>query len=179
MTRRTDTMLPAIILAAALALGSCSESASLTGPAGPVAGAATGTALRAPALASCPTTETHSAQRTVGILGGSVSAGGTTIDIPAGAVAWPTTFEVTVPASTHMEVAISAQGHEHFQFLLPVTIVIDYSRCNSTVADSLLAVFHIDEVLKTLLELMPGIDDKTHHRFTFITDHLSGYAIAN
>lgn len=179
MTCRTDMMLPAMILTAALALGACSDRPALTGPTVPVRPATSGTTLDAPALASCPTTETHSAQRTIGIFGGSVSAGGTTIDIPAGAVAWPTRFEVTVPASNYMEVAINAKGHDHYQFLLPVTIAIDYSRCDSTVADSLLAVFHIDEVLKTLLAVMPGTDDKTRHRFTFLTDHLSGYAIAN
>lgn len=179
MTRRTATMLPGVILAVLLALGACHDGKSLTAPMPLDGAAATASTLQAPKLASCPTTETHSAQRTIGMSGGSVSAGGTTIHIPAGAVLLPTTFEVTVPASSYMEVAVTAQGHAHYQFLLPVTIEIDYSRCDSTIAEATLSVFHIDEVLKTLLEQMLGVDDKTRHRFTFNTDHLSGYAIAN
>lgn len=179
MTRRNVAVMPALILAAALALGGCTGEPALTDPAVRDGAAAMVSVLNAPALALCPTTETHSAQRTIGIFGGSVSAGGTTITIPAGAVIQPTQFDVTVPASTYMEVAIAAQGHAHFQFLLPVTIEIDYSRCDSTIVDGKLAAFHIDEVLKTLLERMPGVDDKARRRFTLITDHLSGYAIAN
>ena len=178
MTHRIDALHARVILALSLALGACDHGGSPTATA-LLDDPATGSAVHAPTLASCPTTETHSAQRTVGILGGSITAGGTSIHIPAGAVVTPTAFEVTVPASAHMEVAVTAQGHAHYRFLLPVTIEIDYSRCDSKVADATLSVYHIDELLKTLLERMLGVDDKARRRYTFVTDHLSGYAIAN
>jgi hypothetical protein len=133
-----------------------------------------------PALIECPTGQAASAEGVIGILGGSVTAGGTTIDIPPGAVLLPRTFRVDVPASRYMEVAITAVGSGHYQFAVPVSVTVDYSRCGRTPAtEGPLAVYYIADITRTLLQLMAGTDDKSAMRFTFVTDHLSGYAIAN
>jgi len=134
----------------------------------------------APSLLECPTNETATTSGLVGLLGGAVQLGATGISIPAGAITAPTLFQVTVPSSRFMEIDVSAVGFQSFLFEQPVTITIDYSRCNrSDIDQQTLHVWHIDPVTKELLEDMGGTDDKVAHRITFTTGHLSGYAVAN
>ena len=128
-------------------------------------------------LSACAPAPSASASATIGLLGGSVSAGGVTMTIPAGAVLEATQFRVHVPSSSMAEVEIHAGGQEHYQFLLPVVISMDYSRC--TTPSGLLAVWHIDPDTKALLENMGGVNDVLNRRIIFSTTHLSGYAIAN
>lgn len=161
-------------------LVSCVEPTAPTAGAGASAGALASTGTGAPSLLACPSNTASTAQATIGLLGGMVEAAGTRIAIPPGAVLLPHVFTVTVPASRLMEVQITAEGYEHFDFLLPVQVTIDYSRCRGNPAVlSTLSAYHIDEQTKGLLELMRGADDKFAHAYTFTTDHLSGYAIAN
>ncbi|MBA3892021.1 MAG: hypothetical protein H0X64_15995 [Gemmatimonadaceae bacterium] len=179
--RRTGYPSIGLALASMLVVAtSCGEpTAPAAGPGVPEVGSMSAAAPR-PTLVACQSSAAVSAQGTIGLLGGSVSAGGTTIVIPPGAVLFPQTFDVTVPASRLMEVQVTAVGHDRFQFLLPVLVTIDYSRCrgNSSVLAHL-SVYYIDDSTKALLALMAGTDDKVAQRYTFVTDHLSGYAIAN
>lgn len=146
----------------------------------PVAPAVTTGVADGATLIECPTGQAASAEDVIGILGGSMTAGGTTIDIPPGAVLVPRTFRLVVPASRYMEVAITAVGSAHYQFAVPVSVTVDYSRCGWTPAtEARLSVYYIDDITRTLLQLMAGTDDKSAMQFTFVTDHLSGYAIAN
>ena len=113
------------------------------------------------------------------LLGGTLTLSGTKVTIPAGAVSSVTTFLVTIPASQYMEVDVAAQGLTSFLFNTPVTISIDYSRCNSPKADNrVLEAWHINTVTNALLEDMNGTDDKVARKVTFTTGHLSGYALA-
>jgi hypothetical protein len=136
--------------------------------------------IDAPSLVECPTNETTTTSGLVGLLGGTVQLGTTGISIPSGAIAAPTLFQVTVPSSRFMEIDVSAVGFQSFLFERPVTITIDYSRCErSDIDQQTLHVWHIDPVTKELLEDMGGTDDKVARRITFTTGHLSGYAVAN
>ena len=131
-------------------------------------------------LVECPVDQTTTASGLITPLGGVVSAGGTSISVPAGAVLVPTTITLTIPASNYMEIDIKADGAEHFNFQLPVSISVDYSRCTRTnINKGPLSVWYIDSATKALLESMGGVDDKAARKVTFSTDHLSGYAIAN
>lgn len=131
-------------------------------------------------LIECPTDETTTASALVTAAGSIVSLDGTSISIPAGALLSSATVTVTIPASRYMEVDISVDGAEHFLFELPVTITIGYARCDrSDIDESPLSAWYIDSETKALLELMGGIDDKLLRTVTFLTDHLSGYAVAN
>jgi hypothetical protein len=133
-----------------------------------------------PSLLECPTNQTTSTTGIVDALGGSVFLGATGISIPSGALTTPTLFQVTVPASTYMEIDVSAVGFQTFLFQQPVTITIDYSRCNrSDIDQKTLHVYHIDPLTKQLLEDMGGVDDKSSRHITFTTGHLSGYAVAD
>jgi hypothetical protein len=133
-----------------------------------------------PRLLWCPTSETASNSGLVDALGGVVSAGGTTITIPAGALLGPTNVTVTVPASNYMEVDISVEGADHFLFELPVAVTVSYARCASfRTFFGFVKAWHIDSETKALLEAMPSVDDKVARSVTFTTGHLSGYALAN
>lgn len=133
-----------------------------------------------PTLIECPTNKTDITTGLVGLLGGALSLDGSGISIQAGALTAPTLFQMTVPASRYMEIDISAVGFQTFLFQDSVSVTIDYSRCNRSDLDQqVLHVWHIDPFSKALLEDMGGTDDKTTHRITFKTNHLSGYAVAN
>lgn len=132
-----------------------------------------------PQLIQCPTSQTATSSGLISVLGGVITAAGTSISLPAGSLLSVTLIRVTVPASTYMEVDIQANDLDSFLFQRPVTVTIDYSRCPTSVtAGKTLTVWHIDPVTKQLLTNMSGVNDAALRRITFTTDHLSGYAIA-
>ena len=137
--------------------------------------------LRAgPSLIECPTSSTASATGLVTpLLGGTVAVGNTAIVVPIGAVLEPVDIRVTVPASRFVETEIVAGSADHYLFSKTVIVSIDYSRCErDDIRLRRLTAWHIDPVTKQLLAPMGGVDDKLLRRVTFLTDHLSGYAIA-
>jgi hypothetical protein len=110
--------------------------------------------------------------------GGTVMVGGFSIALPAGAVAEPQTLSITVPESPFLEVDIRVEGVEHFQFLQPAVVTLDYSRCGiSTAQLGELTAWYLDPATKTPLENMGGVDDRLSRKLTFVTPHLSGYGI--
>lgn len=128
------------------------------------------------ALIACPAATSVSSSALLGVAGGTVSAGGSSIRVPAGALTEPTQISLTVPASPNMQIDVQAGGAEHFTFNLPVVITIDYSRCENITRR--ISVWNIDDLTRTLLERLPAIDDRPNRRVTFLTGHLSSYAIA-
>lgn len=136
------------------------------------------TSAPAATLLSCPTTTTQTTSALVGVLGGTVSLGGTLVSIPAGALSVPTLITVKIPAGQFMEVDVQANDFTSFLFNQPVSITIDYSRCNQNLSGDTLSVWNIDESTKALLENMGGVNNATAHTITFSTGHLSGYAVA-
>jgi hypothetical protein len=129
-------------------------------------------------LAVCAPSEEQAVRGTAGIDGGVIATRGAAVVIPAGALEAETTFTVRVPTSRYAEIEVTANGQEHFNFLRPVTIAIDYSRCG-TAPSATATVWHIDPATKALLEDMHGVHDVANSRVVFSTMHLSGYAIAN
>jgi hypothetical protein len=136
----------------------------------------------APKAIPCPTNETVSASALVGPLGGAVTAlpTATAILLPAGSLLVPTTLDVTVPASQFVVVDIKANGADHFSFALPVTIVLDYSRCNrADILGASLDVYVYDPATGTLGEKMVSVDNKLLRQITFATNHLTSYVVAD
>ena len=137
-------------------------------------------ASRPPSPIECPTSATQTTTSVIGPAGGVLSLGGTVVSIPLGAVLEPTTLTVTIPASNHMEIDVSAAGVEHFLFEAPVVVTIDYSRCTrNNINLRPLSVWYFDPSTDELLENMGGVDDKLNKRMIFTTPHLSGYVIAD
>lgn len=173
MSVRARCTIPAL---AALVLVGCADSPRRTDdivapPLLEVSGAAT--------LLQCPTSQSAFASGLVGVLGGVVSSGGNAVALPFGAVSLPTLITLRVPSSTYVEVDVTANDLLSFIFRRPVSITIDYSRCPmAATAGAALTVWHIDPETKALLEPMGGLDDPIQRRITFVTGHLSGYAIA-
>ena len=131
-------------------------------------------------LLECPSDERGSAEELILPLGGLVRLGGNEVVVPGGALVGATEISIESPSSPHMRVDLRANDQDHWQFLLPVTVTIDYSRCAAEALDGgPLSVWHIDTRTGELLENMGGIDDRLLRRITFTTDHFSGYAIAN
>jgi hypothetical protein len=166
------------VLASALILGaSACRDRAVTAPSR--VGAPSLSSTTGSTLVECPTGVTRSVTALVNPLGGSVSLDGTSIALPARAVAVPTPITVTIPASRYMEVSITANGLEHIEFALPVTVTISYARCTRSDLDrDPLVAWYIDETTKAFLASMGGTDDKVGRTVTFSTGHLSGYAIA-
>lgn len=130
-------------------------------------------------LIECPTAQTSTNSGMIGVLGGTIAAAGTSINVPAGAVLLGTLIRVTVPASTYMEVDVTANDLLTFLFLKSVTVTIDYSRClPSVTAGKTLTVWQINTQTKALIQNMNGVNDPVQRKMSFTTDHLSGYAIA-
>lgn len=134
----------------------------------------------APQLLACPTTDAQSASAVIGPDGGSVTARGATLTIPAGAVPEPTLFEVVVPASPYVEADIHAVGVDHYVFQSPVTITINYARCPSSAipAGARFQGVYVDTSTYQILQQMGGVTYKSSHKVSFSTGHLSGYIIA-
>ena len=128
-------------------------------------------------LAACQLNPEVEFTGSAGVAGAVLAGGGVTMTIPAGALLNATSFHVRIPSSPYAEVEIHADGQEHYQFLQPVVIAIDYSRCGTPSGD--LTAWHIDPETKALLEDMGGVNDVLNQRVIFSTMHLSGYAIAN
>jgi hypothetical protein len=128
-------------------------------------------------LAACQLEPAVEFMGSAGIAGGTLSGGGVTMSIPAGALTKSTSFLVRIPSSPYAEVEIRANGQDHYQFAQPVVIAIDYDRCGTPSGE--LTAWHIDLETKELLEEMGGVNDVVNQRVIFSTMHLSGYAIAN
>jgi hypothetical protein len=165
--RSMTTRLVAIVLLG-LAAADCSEhDASTTVQPG------------SPTLLRCASGQTQTTTAVVTALGGVLSLGGTSVQIPAGALAIATNLTLTIPQSPYMEIEVTANELTSFVFQQDVSITIDYSRCPAAeAAKTPLSVWHIDPQTKQLLENRGGTDDKSTHRITFSTGHLSGYAVA-
>jgi hypothetical protein len=131
-------------------------------------------------LIECPTTQPVSSSLIISnLLGGVVSAAGSSILIPPLALSVPTLITLTVPASTFMEIEIRANDLASFLFRSNVVVTIDYSRCAPSVTQGkTLTVWQIDTQTKALIENMNAVNDPANRRMTFTTNHLSGYAIA-
>lgn len=170
------TTIPKSLLVVALLGLSCAEPATTS----PVRTSHVAQSMSDAALVECPSTTTQSGSGILDALGGVVSVGGVTVVVPAGALTGTTTIDVTVPASKYLEVDISVPGVEHYLFAQPISVRVDYGRCDlASLATKSLSIWYIDSATKQPIELMPTVDDKLTHTATFTTGHLSGYALAD
>jgi hypothetical protein len=129
-------------------------------------------------LLACPGgSDDDVATKVIGPKGGKIKLGGFVMRVPAGAVPETTTFVMRVPQAQVLKVKIRARGEQHYTFLAPVQITLDYSRCSAVPSDP--TAWYVDENSDAELEQMPGINNSNAQTFTLQTGHLSGYALAN
>ena len=148
------------------------DAASLKVAAAPVASSS------GSSLLLCPAKHSSSVTKVIDARGGTLRLGGSTVEIPAGAVSSATQFTFSLPASPYMLIDVSAAGYEHFVFATPVQMTINYARCSNSYRPTAFAAWYVDRETGALLENMGGVDDKHGRKVTFSTSHLSGYAIA-
>jgi hypothetical protein len=133
-----------------------------------------------PVLVECPSSESASAEGTLGATGGSITLKNHRLSLPLQAVTSPTKFRLSENPSKYMELDLRAGDQASFGFNKPVSITIDYSRCTrSNIDKGPLSVWKIDPATKALLKQMNAVDDKTGRTITFASDSLSTYSIAN
>ncbi|HKG90560.1 MAG TPA: hypothetical protein VKA84_01640 [Gemmatimonadaceae bacterium] len=165
----------------ARAVGALAAAATLfTACEQPVApsGAPSLTTVTTTQLLLCPNSTAKSTSKLIlPLLGGIVSLDGSLISIPSWALSLPTVITVAIPTSDYMQVDITAGDLLSFLFRRSVQVTVDYSRCGDVQGD--LTVWHIDPATKAFLEDMGGTDNRSAHKITFTTNHLSSYAIAN
>jgi hypothetical protein len=185
MIRVTDFRLPLALLALAACSGDVTSPTPRATDAGHVESIALWpfaprTEVSDATLISCPTPATQSVTQRIGLSGGVLAIGNTSVVIPLGAVLFPEDFTLTIPESPYAEIRVRAGTAEHYLFQRPVLMSIDYSRCATPALDQqALSVWNIDPDSKALLEQMTGVDLKLTHTITFTTIHLSGYAVAD
>ena len=184
LTRRIS--LRAASLAGIVALLAACSDAPTAPSAAPSAPRAVNAAVAAPSaitaspaatLFACENSKTRSASAVIGPRGGMVVVAGSALVVPPGAVSKPTTFTFTLPASPFLTVDVSARGAEHYSFARPVAISISYAHCANDIPDAPLGAWWVNAATLEQLGVMAGIDDRQHRRLTFVTDHLSGYAV--
>lgn len=163
----------------ALSLPGCRDAATgpVLAPAARSAPTRLGPEHLSASLLECPADVAQRADAWIGPEGGTLSAPGATLAVPAGAVAEPTHFEIVVPASPTVKVDVHAAGHEHFRFLTPATLTLGFSRCAPSAPAATLQGAYVDLATDAVLEYMGGTVDEEGRRVTFTTPHLSGYAI--
>ena len=180
-----STRLGAALLAGAVALlAACSDAPTAPASSAPravnaaVADPSALTASPSASLLACPSRITRSTSAVIGPRGGMVGIAGSALVVPPGAVATPTTFTFTIPASPFLQVDVSAAGVAHYQFAHPVALSISYAHCSpSALPDAPLGAWWVDAATLEQLGVMAAVDDRHQHRVTFVTDHLSGYAV--
>ena len=162
-----------VVVFAALVAAACAE------PAAPERRAPALSTSSSQTLLACENAVERSASAVITPLGGTVAVQGVTVDVPAGAVLGPTEITVRVPAGRFLLADIDATGFEHFRFEAPITVSMDYAGCPpGQIGQNALSVWYVGDD-GTMLERMPTLDDRSRKRVTFLTGHLSGYAIAN
>lgn len=164
---------PLSLFALVAAATACADTGPLT-----VGDAPSRAVVGAPTPLVCAAVPDASATRLLGVAGGSLQLNGHALSLPEGAVAELTEFNLAVPASDRVEVQVRAGATQHFTFLTPVTLTLDYSRCtDDELAGKTLRIFYWDRATGEFLQDMGGTDDRTNRRIEAKTDHLSDYVV--
>jgi hypothetical protein len=172
----------AVLLVVCLFAPSCGEP-----PSSPVAPAAPPAALPAPqadligsllgptGLLKCSDLPYAATTRTIGPMGGSISAGPHTLFIPAGALDAATTITMTAPAGRGVnQVHFEPEG---LQFDRPAALTMSYANCSLLGKVLPKRIAYTDERLNIISYLL-SLDNILSKRVTGKLDHFSDYVVA-
>lgn len=154
----------------------CDEPEPTSSPVSPLMATVSG-----PSLVPCPSGGTAQATSQIFPGGGLATLKHHQVYLPAAAIDATTSITIDVPQSPYLIVDLRANGQEHHQFDAPLLVTIDYSRCSTTAIErGALSVWLVDPATGEMLQEMPtAMDNRLTRTITFVTDHFSGYAIAN
>jgi hypothetical protein len=163
--------LAVVTLAAAVA---CSDSVSPTAPRSdaPALASWSSTAQKQVTVATCANQQETWSTRQIGILGGTIRAGGATLVVPPGALLRPVSITAHTPATASASVEFQPEG---LKFVVPAILTMDYSKCKTPplgvtivyVRQGLIAEILPSRILSILLKLVVAP-----------VSHFSSYAVA-
>ena len=133
-------------------------------------------ALLAPTgLLKCSDLPYASSTQTIGILGGTISAGPHTLVIPPGALSGPTTITMTAPTGRGVNsVEFEPEG---LQFRAPAALSMSYANCSLLGKLLPKRIAYTDDNLNILYYLL-SLDNLLSKRVTGKVNHFSDYVVA-
>ena len=164
---------PVLLLVAALA---CTDRTPTSVPAAPAPDASLiGGLLGATGLLKCSSLPYASQTKTIGPLGGTISAGPHTLVIPPGALSSPTAITMTAPTGLGVN-AVKFQP-EGLRFNTPAALTMSYSNCSLLGKLLPKRIAYTDDNLNILSYLL-SLDNLFSKRVTGKVSHFSDYVVA-
>jgi hypothetical protein len=164
---------PALLLIVALACTDRSPT-SVAPVAPPPQADLIGSLLGATGLLKCSALPYASSTRTIGPLGGSISAGPHTLVIPPGALLAPTTITMTAPTGLGVN-AVKFQP-EGLRFITPAALTMSYSNCSLLGKILPKRIAYTDDHLNILSYLL-SLDNLLSRYVTGKVNHFSDYVV--
>jgi hypothetical protein len=164
---------PALLLIVALACTDRSPT-SVAPVAPPPQADLIGSLLGATGLLKCSALPYASSTRTIGPLGGSISAGPHTLVIPPGALLAPTTITMTAPTGLGVN-AVKFQP-EGLRFAAPAILTMSYSNCSLLGKILPKRIAYTDDHLNILSYLL-SLDNLLSRYVTGKVNHFSDYVV--
>ena len=163
----------ALLLTVALA---CTDRTPTSVPAAPTPDASLiGGLLGATGLLQCSNLPYASSTKTIGALGGSISAGPHTLVIPPGALLNQTTITMTAPTGLGVN-AVKFQP-EGLRFLTPAALTMSYSNCSLLGKLLPKRIAYTDNNLNIISYLL-SLDNLLSKYVTGKVNHFSDYVVA-
>jgi len=134
-----------------------------------------GSLLGATGLLKCSNLPYASSTKTIGALGGTISAGPHTLVIPPGALLNPTTITMTAPTGLGVN-AVKFQP-EGLRFIAPAVLTMSYSNCSLLGKLLPKRIAYTDDNLNILSYLL-SLDNLFSKNVTGKVNHFSDYVVA-
>jgi len=162
-----------LLLVVALA---CTDRTPTSVPAAPAPDASLiGSLLGATGLLKCSNLPYASSTKTIGALGGTISAGPHTLVIPPGALLNPTTITMTAPTGLGVN-AVKFQP-EGLRFTVPAALTMSYANCSLLGKILPKRIAYTDDNLNIISYLL-SLDNLLSKYVTGKVNHFSDYVIA-
>ncbi len=162
-----------LLLAVALA---CTDRTPTSVPAAPAPDASLiGSLLGATGLLKCSSLPYASQTKTIGPLGGTISAGPHTLVIPPGALSSPTAITMTAPTGLGVN-AVKFQP-EGLRFTVPAALTMSYANCSLLGKLLPKRIAYTDDNLNIISYLL-SLDNLLSKYVTGKVNHFSDYVIA-
>ena len=162
-----------LLLAVALA---CTDRTPTSVPAAPAPDASLiGGLLGATGLLKCSNLPYASSTKTIGVLGGTISAGPHSLVIPPGALLNPTTITMTAPTGLGVN-AVKFQP-EGLRFIAPAVLTMSYSNCSLLGRLLPKRIAYTDDNLNIISYLL-SLDNLFSKYVTGKVNHFSDYVVA-
>jgi len=154
----------------------CTDRIPTSVPAAPAPDASLiGGLLGATGLLKCSNLPYASSTKTIGALGGSISAGPHTLVIPPGALLNPTTITMTAPTGLGVN-AVKFQP-EGLRFIAPAALTMSYSNCSLLGKLLPKRIAYTDNNLNIISYLL-SLDNLFSKNVTGKVNHFSDYVVA-